>query len=103
MITALLEAITKEKKIFPKWSNAQCTNFTQVTPEEGAVLFSEPPHKNYPQVMTETYSSSCKQWDDKGKTVPQKELCPWAEQLSKLISNDEAASYRVCLQNRLMH
>jgi hypothetical protein len=40
---------------------------------------------------------------NKDKTAPQGEPCPWAEQWSELISNNEVVSNRVCLQNRLIH
>lgn len=56
------------------------------------------PGQNFRNLFT--YS---KHQDDKGKTAPQGEPRPWAEQWGELISNNEAVSYSVYLQNRRIH
>lgn len=96
-----------KKETFPRdliW------HFTQVSCDEGAAGDHRPsrfprlaPGDTFPVQNLRNLFTHCKQQDDKDKTVPWGELCPWAEQWGELISNNEAVSYSVCLQSRLIH
>ena len=87
-------------------ANEECANVTEVKGRQRQKTHRHPhscPGEIFPGQNFRNLFTCSKYQDDKGKAVPQGEPRPWAEQWGELISNNEAVSYSVCLQNRRIH